>query len=370
MLARTASLFGLSRCPRLRSVRLGLRQARHHDDLFLRPAGVRRDLRERADRQPELRRLRDGLPVGTELPGGEVHLLVGRCCAASSCVTSDAQQLRRAAGGSAPSRRRSATTTSAARAAARADAVRDGLHDHRDRLEQLRQLRHRLPGGRCVQRWQLRHAPAVRRCAAELRQHTTDNATAAAAAPSAAAVRTAATAAASAAAARAAAPAPAAARTGGSTGTGGSHGHGRQRHGRRAPGRAAARALAAAGTGTGGGGGSRPSGCPAAATTISDFEEGTTGIVTPQSGAHRAGGTCSRTPPATAACHRPRARPARSPPRCFRRAIPTPPPATSGTWRSRRPPPTRRGAPDSARRSTRSCRLRPARRPRRRTPTT
>ncbi len=38
------------------------------------------------------------------------------------------------------------------------------------------------------------------------------------------------------------------------------------------------------GAGTGGGGGSRPSGCPADPNTISDFEEGTTGVVIPQGG--------------------------------------------------------------------------------------
>src|SRR5579863_4795582 len=38
------------------------------------------------------------------------------------------------------------------------------------------------------------------------------------------------------------------------------------------------------GSGTGGGGGTRPSGCPADANTISDFEEGTTGVVVPQGG--------------------------------------------------------------------------------------
>ena len=167
----------------------------------------------------------------------------------------------------------------------------------------------------------------------------------------------------------------------------GGSGDGRQhRHGRQRQARAAAPARAAAGDGwqhrhgrhrrhrrRRQGSGSRPSGCLRGPPQISDFEEGTDRYSSCRRGAVRAGGTRSRTPPTTAACLPPQARPLPSPPRWSRRANlrylqPV------GHVRSRRPRPL---TPDVGRRvrrrdliSFRCCRLRPARQRRGRCPTT
>ena len=378
MLARHASLFGLRRCRRLRSVRRRAAPSPPPSpDLQLRSAGMRRDLRERADGQPELRRLRN------DVRERDSTCQTGKCVLrpGSSRAADPACRLERPA-----LRQRTARSVRAATSAtARQRAPRPARRAARSALTARAA---RTPNCAIVAR-AATPAPAARPASAAL---------AAAAAPARSS------------AAEAASTSPTTTNcgscgnkcgsgqtctngsctgggsTGGSTGTGGtSTGTGGSGTGTGGSGTGtggsgtgtggSGTGTGGSGTGTGGSGtgtGGSSQACRRSrrnATVISDFEDGTTGDVRSRRAAARAGGTCSPTPPARrqtpaanatgpiAVAMRPRASQLRHL-RQVRHAAST----TTGHAH------TTRSYRASATRSPRSCRRRPPRRPRRKNP--